>query len=84
MPEQQNGAGSGVGASAAADAVPLQDAHRTPANFRIQVESSPNLGFASYVASSEELRTAGPTLGRHFVIALGTEQVGCPVAAWKR
>ena len=38
MPEEQNGAGSGVGASAAADAVPLQDAHRTHANLRIRVQ----------------------------------------------
>jgi len=41
IPEEQNGAGPGVGASAAADAVPLQDAHRTHANFRIRAQSAP-------------------------------------------
>ena len=40
MPEEQNGAGPGVGASAAADAVPLQDAHHTHDNFRMQVQNA--------------------------------------------
>jgi len=39
--EEQNGEAPGVGASAAADAVPLQDALRTDAKFRIWVEEDP-------------------------------------------
>ena len=42
--EEQNGEAPGVGASAAADAVPLQDAHCAHPNFRIWVESIRLLG----------------------------------------
>jgi hypothetical protein len=45
IPEKQNGAGRGVGASAAADAVPLQNAHRNHADFRIRVEPICNTPF---------------------------------------
>ena len=63
--------GRGVGASAAADAVPLQNAHRNHADFRIRVEPTCNTPFEE--RSAHRIRQDG----LNFIVVSADKQNEC-------
>jgi hypothetical protein len=68
LPEEQNGAGRGVGAQRA---VPLQDAHPTHANFRIRVQRTVKI--VSHCYPSFPRKTIRLRIGRFFWTLVGRQ-----------